>query len=69
MEGFENIKSNKKIAKKAKQMYRREVRDIAKKQVDGLYKTFEEHVRPKPRYVPEWIWRGLQRIVLMHYVK
>lgn len=66
--GFGNIKSGKKLAKKLRQAYGRELHDAAQDRTKKLYKTFEEHIRPQPRFVPTFAWRLIQRIVLQHYV-
>lgn len=64
---FGGSTSTKKIAKKVKQVYGRNIRLMAKEKVDGTFKDFEEHIRPKPRYIPEKIWKVIQNIVLKDY--
>lgn len=51
---------NSKNAKKLKQMYRREVRKEAKKSL----RQFSDMIRPKPRYIPTWLWRKLLELVI-----
>jgi len=66
--GFNEITSGRKVAKKLRQQYSRSIRALSTARVDGLYKTFEEHIRPKPRWIPGPAWRVIQRIVLVHYI-
>lgn len=66
--GLDNVKSGRKIAKKMRQTYQRELNSLARDRVDNLYKTFEEHIRPKPKFIPVFIWKTLQKIVLRHYI-
>lgn len=66
--GFGNIKSGKKLARKLRQTYQRELRDAAQDRTDRLYKTFEDHIRPKPFLIPGPVWRVIQRVVLQHYI-
>jgi len=52
---------NLKTAKKVRQMYRRDLRDQSLAQ----YSLLKVALKPKPRYLPVWIWK---RLVLI-YVK
>jgi hypothetical protein len=66
--GFDGITSGRKVAKKLRQYYGRSLEEQANERVNGMYKTFEEHIRPKPKWIPAIVWRVIQRCVLMHYV-
>lgn len=66
-QGFEGVTSGKKMAKKLRQIYQRDLNALAAKRTDALYKTFEEHIRPKPWWVPGAVWKVIQRVVLVHY--
>lgn len=66
-QGFVGVTSGKKMAKKLRQIYQRDLHKLADKRTDALYKTFEEHIRPKPWWVPGAVWKVIQRIVLVHY--
>lgn len=57
-----------KVAKKVRKMYAKNVEKLAQQRTDSLYKTFEEHIRPKPTWIPTAAWKVIQRIVLVHYV-
>lgn len=49
--------SGKKIAKKARKIYYKEMRKTA----EELGRTFGNALKPKPRYIPMWLWiRGLK---------
>lgn len=66
--GFDEITSGRKVAKKLRQQYSRSLKELSKARVDGLYKTFEDHIRPCPKLIPAGVWKVIQRIVLIHYV-
>lgn len=67
-QGFDGVTSGKKMAKKLRQIYKRELDDLAADRTDKLFKTFEEHIRPKPQWIPAPVWKVIQRAVLIHYV-
>lgn len=50
----------KRLERKMKQAGRRQ----ARKQIQESMKTFEEHMRPKPKWVPERVWRWGMRIFI-----
>ena len=54
------ITSSKKIAKKARQYYRRELR----KEADEVGRMIGNAMKPRPRWVPEWLWLKLVGLVL-----
>lgn len=46
--------------RKLRQLYNRDVRNTAK----DMGKVLGNHMRPKPRWVPWWVWMRLVRIVI-----
>lgn len=66
--GLLGLESGRKVSKKLRKMYKKDLNKLAKERVDGMYHTFEEHIRVKPRWVPGQVWKVIQRIVLQHYV-
>lgn len=50
----------KNLMRKMKQAGRRE----ARKEIRDAMKTFEEHLRPKPTWVPNAVWRWGMRIFI-----
>ena len=59
MQGQETT-SSKKIAKKARQYYRREM----KKEAQELGRTIGNAIQPKPWWIPMWLWWQLVGLVL-----
>jgi hypothetical protein len=60
-----------KLARKQGQAYRREARLMLSKnqaiyatQIAEKLKVFNEIVKPRPRFVPQWIWQLLARVFL-----
>ncbi|MCK5606706.1 hypothetical protein KAR91_32690 [Candidatus Pacearchaeota archaeon] len=45
---------NQKKAKGLRKQYRKEVEDFLKN--GGLYELYELIVKPKPRWIPQWLW-------------
>jgi hypothetical protein len=59
------VKSGSKIKKKINQMYGRDVKHLSETLVDQRLKDFNEKLcKPKPKYLPKWIWKPLRAIVL-----
>lgn len=56
---FGKVKSGKKLAKKVAQLYGKEMRNFAREKTDALYKSFEEHIKPRPKWMPERLWRWI----------
>lgn len=48
------------MIRKMKQAGRRQ----ARRELEIYLKKFEEHLKPKPRFIPERIWRFCQRIFI-----
>lgn len=44
--------SSRKIAKKVRQQYNRDIRELAKRNVHGIADAF----RPRPKYIPHFLW-------------
>jgi len=51
---------NTKVAKKIRQMHRREVRKIASERVRSLGSM----IRPQPKWCPTWLWSRLIKLVI-----
>lgn len=56
---FGKVKSGKKLQRKVGQLYRREMRTAVQEKTDALYKSFEEHIKPRPTWMPERLWRWI----------
>lgn len=56
---FGNIKSGKKLSKKVAKLYGKEMRQFAKEKTDEIYKSFEEHIKPRPKWMPERLWHWI----------
>ena len=51
-----------KKAKGLRKQYRKDVEDFLKN--GGLYELFELIIKPKPRFVPKWVWMFGMRIFI-----
>lgn len=56
---FGNTKSGKKISKKVNKLYKHEMEKFAQEATDQLYKDFQEHIKPRPKWMPEKLWRWI----------
>lgn len=56
---FGKVKSGKRLAKKVSKLYGKEMKKAAKEKTDELYKSFEEHIKPRPKWMPVWLWRWI----------
>lgn len=56
---FGSVKSGKKLSKKVAKLYGKEMAKYAKEKTDELYKSFEEHIKPRPKWMPERVWRWI----------
>ena len=59
MDNFGGIKSGKKIQKKVAKLYQKEMSKFAQEKTEELYKSFEEHIKPRPKWMPEKVWRWI----------
>ena len=56
---------NRRALKKIKKMYNKDLAEKAEKEAHELAMTFFQHiVKPKPRFIPLWVWSGLFRIFI-----
>jgi|APCry4251928382_1046606.scaffolds.fasta_scaffold512277_1 hypothetical protein len=56
----DKIKSNKKLAKLARKYYRKDMRNEAAE----LGKMLGNAMKPKPRFVPWFVWMALVKLVI-----
>lgn len=54
---FGQVKSGKKLSKKVAKLYSKEMRKVTEEKANELYKSFEEHIKPRPTWMPERLWR------------
>lgn len=59
-----NIKSPNKIKKKIEQLYARQIRKNAELSAKRTARSFEDHLKPKPRWMPTWLYRKVMRVFL-----
>lgn len=53
---------NQKKAKGLRKQYRKDVEDFLKD--GGLFELFELIVKPKPKWIPQWVWMKGMRIFI-----
>lgn len=56
---FGSVKSGKKLSKKVAKLYGKEMRNFAREKTDEIYKSFEEHIKPRPNWMPEKLWHWI----------
>lgn len=56
---FGKVKSGKKLQRKVSKLYGKEMRKVVEQRADALYKSFEEHIKPRPNWMPERLWRWI----------
>jgi len=59
VDNFGKVKSGKKLQRKVAQLYGKEMRKFAQEKTEELYKSFEEHIKPRPTWMPERLWRWI----------
>ena len=59
-----NLKSGAKIAKKVQQTYARQIRRNAEISANRTARSFEDHLKPKPRWMPVWLYRKVMSVFL-----
>lgn len=59
VDNFGQVKSGKKLSKKVAKLYAKEMRKVTEEKADELYKSFEEHIKPRPTWMPEGLWRWI----------
>jgi hypothetical protein len=59
VDNFGQVKSGKKLAKKVAKLYMKEMRKVTEERADQLYKDFNEHIKPKPKWMPAKLWRWI----------
>lgn len=52
MPSMKEMTSPKKIARAAHKLYRKNL----KKEAEAMGRTLGNHMKPKPKYVPWWLW-------------
>jgi len=50
--------SGRKLSKKVNKLYKREMQSVVERKADELYKDFEEHIKPCPKWIPKGWWRA-----------
>lgn len=64
LENFAEIKSGKKIKKKVTQMFKRDIRRLTEMEVEERVKALNEAFKPKPKWLPHFIWSGMKSALL-----
>jgi len=57
VDNFGQVKSGRKLSKKVAKLYSKEMRKVTEEKASALYKSFEEHIKPRPTWMPERLWR------------
>ncbi len=57
-------KSGKKIGEKIRQYYQREFNKNSQLEAQQIFKTFEEHLKPKPAFIPKVVFKLIQKMVI-----
>lgn len=57
-------KSGKKISKKIQQQFGRQMRRNAEISAKQMMKSFEEHLKPKPKWLPAFLYRKIMRVFI-----
>lgn len=69
LDSFGGMKSGKKITKKVKQMYSRDIRRLTEQAVDERLQAFNDIVKPKPKWVPAIVWKWMRNAILKEEIK
>lgn len=69
LENFGDIKSGKKIKKKVTQMFKRDIRRLTEQEVEERVKALNEAFKPKPKWLPHFIWSGMKSALLKRGVR
>ena len=69
LDNFGGIKSGKKITKKVRQMYSRDIRRLTTQAVDERLEGLNEIVKKKPKYMPAFVWKWIRNAVLAEEIK
>lgn len=58
------LKSGKKIQRKIGQFYGRQIRKNTEISVNKMARSFEDHLKPKPKWLPTWMYRKVMKIFI-----